>query len=197
MQPIFRSFRVRPSTRRGALRGIALGAALVIFAGCATDPTRCPAPVGPRGLTPAVAAAEPRQSEGARVTWGGTLVEARNLEAVTELEMLGLPLDSCGRPRLGEATLGRFIIVRPGYLETADLRPGRPITATGPIVGLREGRIGAADYRFPLLEDPAPILWRDPLGPASGRRPVFSIGIGGGTGSWRGGWGGAGIGVGF
>lgn len=186
--------RVLPGIALGALLGLGLG----LLSGCATETTRCRAPVGPRGLTPAVvAAAAPHEHEGVRITWGGTLVEARNLETATELEMLALPLDSCGRPRLGEAALGRFIIVRPGFLETADLRPGRPISATGPIVGVREGRIGAADVRFPLLEDPAPRLWQDQLGLGRERRPAVSIGIGGGTGTWRGGWGGAGIGIGF
>lgn len=171
---------------------------LLSAAGCAsTGPTGCRAPTGAREVTPAAAAASP-DHVGERVRWGGTLVEARNRADSTELEMVGFPLDNCGRPRTGAGAIGRFIIVRPGYLETAELAPGRAITATGRILATREGQVGDAYYRFPLVSDPNPRIWPEPAaGEAPRVRPWFSIGIGGG--SWNGGpgWRGGGIGVSF
>ena len=166
---------------------IACGSLILLMGGCATDTATCRRPVGDRSLTPAVAAASGERA-GERVTWGGTLVEVRNLESETELEVVGMPLDACGRPQRSGAPVGRFIIVRPGYLEAADLNPGALVTATGEIVGTREGRIGEAFYRFPLLRDPAPVIWRD-QGAAGGwqTRPMISIGVGAGSGGWRGG----------
>lgn len=164
-----------------------LACCLVLVVGCATDPAGCRAPLGDRGVTPARVASG-MADPGERVSWGGTLVAARNLERSTELEMVGFPLDDCGRVRRGAGTVGRFIVVCPGYLETADLPPGTEITATGPIVGLREGRVGEAAYRFPLLRDPRPRVWRADGGagyPSAGW-PGISIGVGGGSG-WRGG----------
>jgi len=177
------------------MRAIAVyGFSLLLLAGCASSPDSCRKPIGERGLTPAVAA-EREGAIGQAITWGGTLIGSRNLEDSTELEVLAFPLDGCGRPRTNDDPLGRFIIRRPGYLETADLRPGRDITASGRIIATSEGRIGDAEYRFPVVEDANPRIW-DERGASgySGVRPWISIGVGGGSG-WGGGWGGGGVGV--
>jgi outer membrane lipoprotein len=175
-------------------RPVLLLAASLLVASCASTGERCRQPIGDRSLTPAIAATGAGHS-GESITWGGTLVSAKNLADATDLEVLAYPLDDCGRPLLGEPTQGRFIIRRPGYLETADLAPGRRLTASGRIIASAEGRIGEAEYRFPVLEDAAPTLWpeRDELG-FGGRnvRPRISIGVGGGSG-----WGGGGVGIWF
>ncbi len=167
---------------------ILLAAALLAASGCATTGERCRKPIGDRSLTPAMAAT------GDAITWGGTLVSSRNLADATDLEMLAYPLDDCGRPLLDERAQGRFIIRRPGYLETADLAPGRRITASGRIIASVEGRIGEADYRFPVLEDAAPRVWPESAGAYRGGkvRPWISIGVGGGRG-----WSSGGLGVWF
>ena len=163
--------------------------AAIVLGGCASAPDACRAPVG-GDLTPRAAAAE--TAIGRPVTWGGTLVDARNLADATELEILAYPLDDCGRPRTGQEPLGRFIALRPGYLETADLRPGREVTASGRLIAPRDGRIGETEYSFPVVEDANPKVWprRDDV---PGRtRPWISIGVGAGSG-----WSGGGIGVSF
>lgn len=129
-------------------------------------------------------------SQGAWVTWGGTLVDTRHLTDTTELELVSYPLDNCGRPQFDEPSTGRFVVVSPGYLETADIRPGQALTATGRLIGIRDGTVAGAPYRFPLLEDPAPRLAPDARVGGLRQRPVFSVGVGAGSG-WRGG----GIGV--
>jgi outer membrane lipoprotein len=175
------------------MRAIALCLlSLPLLAGCATSPNDCRRPIGDRGLTPAVAA-QRADAVGQAITWGGTLVGSRNLEDATELEVLAYPLDDCGRPRTGDRPLGRFIVRRPGYLETADLGAGRAVTASGRIIATAEGQIGEADYRFPVIEDANPRVWpeRRAAGPA-GVRPWISIGVGGGSG-----WSGGGVGVAF
>ena len=169
---------------------IVSGFSLLLLAGCASTPDRCRTPIGERSLTPAVAA-ERDDAIGQAITWGGTLVGSRNLQDSTELEVLAFPLDGCGRPRTDDDPLGRFIVRRPGYLETADLRPGRDITASGRIIATSEGRIGDAEYRFPVLEDSNPKVWAEPSASGySSVRPWISIGVGGGSG-----WSGGGIGV--
>lgn len=167
-----------------------LGALLL---GCAGDLSGCRTPIGDRGLTPRVAA-EKEGMVGEWVTWGGRLIEARHRPQATELELIAYPLNECGRPLVDQASLGRFILLYPGYLETAELRSGRQITATGRLVGVSDGEVGAMPYRLALLEDPAPRFWPEtrPIPDAGARRPVFSIGIGAGTG-----WSGGGVGVRF
>jgi outer membrane lipoprotein len=162
----------------------------LLLAGCASSPDSCRKPIGESGLTPTIAA-ERASAIGQAITWGGTLVGSRNLADSTELEVLAFPLDGCGRPRTDDDPLGRFIVRRPGYLETAQLPPGREVTASGRIIATSEGRIGDADYRFPVLEDANPMVW-DERGASgySGVRPWISIGVGGGRG-----WSGGGVGV--
>jgi outer membrane lipoprotein len=143
-----------------------LAAAFLLLGGCAAVPEGCTRPVGDRSLTPEVAAGR-GGATGKRVT------------------------SACGRPRTDGRAQGRFILRRPGYLETADLRPGREITASGRITEIRAGRIGEADYRFPVLEDARPRIWPEGTAYAPPAvRPWVSIGIGSG-----GGWSGGGVGV--
>ncbi|MGB5833022.1 MAG: Slp family lipoprotein [Thiohalocapsa sp.] len=172
------------------MRALAVLGLLILLAGCVSSPDRCRKPIGERALTPAVAA-ERADVIGQAITWGGTLVGSRNLPDSTELEVLAYPLDSCGRPRTGDDPLGRFVVRRPGYLETADLRPGRDVTASGRIIASSEGRIGEAAYQFPVLEDANPKIWPErAAGNRGGVRPWVSIGVGGGRG-----WSGGGVGV--
>ncbi|MEA3274406.1 MAG: Slp family lipoprotein [Pseudomonadota bacterium] len=163
---------------------ILIPVAVLLVGGCAGS--ACRPPLGDASITPAVAAAS-EQYSGRQARWGGVLVATRNLKDRTELEVVGYPLDSCGRPLLDSAPVGRFVVVRPGYLETADFDAGRRITATGRIVGVREGSIGDAPYGFPLLESYNPHLWPADRYSGEVRRPWVNIGIGGGSGGVGGG----------
>jgi outer membrane lipoprotein len=168
--------------------------ASVLAAGCAsTGSGACRQPVGDRSLTPERAVIGAGRV-GTAITWGGTLVSTRNLADATDLEVLAYPLDDCGRPLLGEPARGRFIIRRPGYLETAGISPGQRITGSGRIIDVAEGRIGEAEYRFPVLEDAAPTLWpeRETRYGGGNVRPWISVGVGGGSG-----WSGGGVGIWF
>lgn len=180
-------------------RTLGVGVALTLSAatslsGCAT--TDCVGVVGNPALIPSQVTAI-RRHTGELQRWGGTLVAANNLADRTELTVIGYPLDRCGMPQLGQEPIGRFIAVAPGYLETADYRSGRVVTATGLIAGLREGLVGEAPYRYPLLSNAKVRLWPEPDAAGAGPRPWVSIGIGGGSGGWRGGGLGGGVGVNF
>lgn len=156
---------------------------LASLTGCASRPD-CVTPLGPSGLTPAKVSAL-GQGEGVILTWGGIIANTRNLPEVTEIEIIGYPLDDCGEPRLGGQPNGRFIARQPGFLEPNDYRAGRPVTVTGRIARPRDGRVGEASYRFPVIEDALVRLWRDTTTPDDAGwspkpRPWISIGIGSG-----------------
>lgn len=163
---------VRRSDRRASALAVILVAALLLPA-CAGD--------GRSGSdwprTPAEVAAEGEHPQGRSVEWGGVLVEARNLQDRTELEILAHPLLPDGRPQPDRRPQGRFIAVRPGYLETADYRPGRLVTVTGTLLGIRDGRVGDAAYRFPEVEIRRSVLWPDG-GLQGGPRVNFGVGAG-------------------
>jgi outer membrane lipoprotein len=162
--------------------------------GCAT--TDCVGPTGHPTLTPAQVAAASGHT-GELLRWGGTLVETANLADRTELTVIAYPLDRCGVPRLDQEPSGRFIASVPGYLETADYRPGRSLTVTGLLTGTREGLVGEAPYRFPVLSNAKVRWWSGADATRGGPWPWVSIGISGGSGGWYGGGVGGGIGVNF
>lgn len=170
--------------RMGAL------ALAVLLSSCAAAPPTAPGAAPAAGATPA-----PRGSPGAqRVQWGGQIVAVDNRVDRTELEILGYPLDPDGRPDTSAPSLGRFVAVRPGFLDPADYAPGRLITASGSLGATRPGTVGSAPVRLATLEVESLRLWpRDPPGPRV--VPYGTLGIGFGSGGFYGG--GVGIGIGF
>lgn len=158
--------------------------ATALFTGCAT--TDCIPPAGNPSLTPAQVAATGRHT-GERLRWGGVLASSRNLAESTELEVVAYPLDRCGLPGLGDQAIGRFIVIQPGYLETAERPPGSRLSATGIVVGIREGQVGGAPYRFPLLQAGDLHWWAKEAQTGGYTRPWVTIGLGGGSGGVGGG----------
>ena len=155
------------------------------LAGCAGP--RCMPLTGLSPTTPAAITAT-GDHLGERVRWGGSLSSVRHLKDSTEIEVIAYPLDSCGRPRLDASPLGRFILARAGFVETAGRPPGSLLSATGLILGLRDGRVGEADYRFPVLRADSLSWWPGSTSDTLvSPRPWVNIGIGGGSGGYGGG----------
>ena len=170
---------MRPGTR-------ALLATFALISGCAAAPPTS-VPVG--GGTVPVERASPRPVE-----WGGQIVAVENRRDVTELEILAYPLDGDGRPDTSAPSLGRFVAVRPGFLDPADYAPGRLVTARGSLGPARTGTVGGAELRLATLKAESLRLWsREPPPPRV--VPYGTIGIGFGSGGFHGG--GVGIGIGF
>jgi len=115
---------------------------------------------------------EPERSAGRLVMLGGAIVETRNLRNATEVEVLQQPLDSEGRPRPGDRTSGRFLIMTPRFLDAAVYHRGRGVTVIGETAGTTVRPLGLAEYRYLVLTEQALHLWPYSTGPR------FSIGIG-------------------
>ncbi|MFA9462021.1 Slp family lipoprotein [Thiohalorhabdus methylotrophus] len=128
-------------------------------------------------VTPGQAKADMSRLEGTRVLWGGTIVNATNKEDSTRLEILAYPLDGDQRPDLEEPPQGRFLALEEGYLETASYAPGREVTVSGRLTGLREGMIGEAAYSYPVVEVVDIQLWKEDRGSAPGSNFRFGIGV--------------------
>ncbi|MEW6487915.1 MAG: Slp family lipoprotein [Thermodesulfobacteriota bacterium] len=148
-------------------------ACVLILWGCAGS--RLDASRAEPGLDPAVAAADPERARGRFVHWGGMLVQATNRADGTDLEVLAYPLTRGGEPRTGRAPLGRFLARRDAYLDPAEYAPGRIVTVVGPLEGAVQGRIGEAEYTYPLVRAEQLRLWPAVYPPAE---PRFRIGIG-------------------
>lgn len=110
------------------------------------------------------------------VVWGGVILESENLADSTRLVMLAYPLDRYQAPRLNQEALGRFVVVISGYLETADYAPDRRLTMTGKVQSVELGKVGAAEYRYPIVSASEHHLW--PQGKAFSSEPAVRFGIG-------------------
>jgi outer membrane lipoprotein len=131
---------------------------VTLLAACTTTPPIDISNADPT-LTPDRALADIELARGRHVAWGGTVVSLRNLKDATEIEVLGYPLENDARPDTGAAPQHRFLLVREGYLEAADYRSGRLVSAAGTIAETREGRVGEATYIYPVLRADQVYLW--------------------------------------
>lgn len=127
-----------------------------------------------RALTPVMAAAD-TAARGRLVQWGGVIVATRNLKDSTQLEVLAYPLTDGGAPDPKREALGRFLLLRPGYLETLDFAPGRAVTAVGAIQETRRLCIDDSEQTVPVLNAEQVRLW--PRGYDSEPQLHFGIGI--------------------
>ncbi|GJL79888.1 MAG: hypothetical protein NPINA01_28770 [Nitrospinaceae bacterium] len=89
---------------------------------------------------------------GKKVMLGGDIVETRNFPDKSEIEVVQKEIDSTGNVSGKDSTLGRFIFLRPGYLESEIYFKGRQIIGAGRVVGSQMGKIGDREYRFPVIE---------------------------------------------
>jgi len=99
---------------------------------------------------------------GQKIVLGGVIVETRNLENTTEIEVVEKKLDSFGYPSYSDQSQGRFLFRKAGYLESEIYAKGREVTGGGTFVGTQKGKIGEVTYDFPVIEVEELKLW-DPL----------------------------------
>ena len=137
---------------------IILPALLLGLVACAPAPIYKAAP-GTLAATPTQVAQAPEQYARGQVIWGGRVVAVNNLPDHSEIEILAYPLDSSQRPKFGAGGSGRFIALLPGYAEPMNYPNGAPITVDGQLAGSRAGKVGEADYVFPLVQIAQSHVW--------------------------------------
>jgi outer membrane lipoprotein len=148
--------------------------AVVMLAGCATA---FDIGTADRTLQPRAVAQNPAVAANREVAWGGTVVNAKNLTDNTQFEVVAYPLDNDNHPQSEAGPLGRFIVIHPGYLETADYAPGRLLTAVGTVSGTRSGKVGEAEFVYPVLAASRLKLWPAETQQRS-NEPRFHFGVG-------------------
>jgi len=101
----------------------------------------------------------PEDYKGKTVLWGGKIMRSVNKKEGTLIEVLQLPLDRSDRPKEVDTSEGRFLVLRPDYLDVAIYREGREITAVGEIQGVRALPLGEIEYIYPFLKAKKIHLW--------------------------------------
>ncbi len=129
-------------------------------------------------VTPMQVSQTPERYTSGDVIWGGRIVQVTNLSDHSEVEVLAYPLDGSQRPKANDSGNGRFIVAMSGYVEPLDYPSGSLITVSGKLNGSRAGKVGEADYVFPLVSAVQSHVWtRKELD--QGRNNVsFGLGVG-------------------
>jgi outer membrane lipoprotein len=157
-------------------RLFSLIAILILLGGCSSQPV-INLDKANRVVTPTQVRTQFDQFKGIDVAWGGMIINTRNLEKQTQIEVLAYPLDEDAEPRRDANPQDRFLLRYDGYLEPAQYKQGRWISVRGKLVALKAGRIGETDYQYPLVQAEQLHLWPES---ASGRDSTthFHFGIG-------------------
>ena len=167
--------------------GTVMAVTSILLSGCnATMPVS-----DDRSITPQQVVAGEDHHISSAIQWGGVIVSNQNLKYSTELEIIAYPLNSNGKPDTSASPQGRFIAINRGYLETVDYAIGRLTTLNGSIKEIRNGKVGNAHYRYPMVRVDRITLW--PKDSGIERKPRIYFGIGVGSGGYSGGD----IGIGF
>lgn len=122
----------------------------------------------------------PERYRGKVVRLGGVILDVGNKEEGGILEILEQPLNWRGRPKLGDQSGGRFMVVLREFLDEEIYRSKRPVTVVGEIVGMKEAPMGETTYSYPLLSGREIRLWEEEA--YWGPRIHFGIGGSGGSG---------------
>ena len=156
------------------LGNIVLLVAILLFSACATTPKLnlegVDKKLGPEKVLTSFAS-----FEGDRVLWGGIIVSSQNLKDSSMLEILAYPLDDNYKPDLNVPALSRFIAVQDKYLETLVYAPGRSITMVAVVEEIKRGKIGEAEYNYPLVKAEQIYLWSNQK--ESSTRFHFGVGV--------------------
>ncbi|MFL6646932.1 MAG: Slp family lipoprotein, partial [Sulfurifustaceae bacterium] len=96
---------------------------------------------------------------GQRVRWGGRITGVENHANETWLDIVGRPLDSNGRPRSGDESLGRFIARVNGFLDPAIYAKGREVTVAGTVERTITRSIGDYPYPYVVVNADMTELW--------------------------------------
>ena len=147
--------RIRPAL---LLSRFAMPVAVLLLAACA------PAPIyktstGALTAAPFQVAQSPEKYNNSEVVWGARIVQVKVFAEYSEIELLAYPLDSSQRPKANDSGSGRFIAVMAGYAEPLDYPTGALMTVDGKLNGSRAGKVGEADYVFPLVTVAQSHVW--------------------------------------
>lgn len=132
---------------------------LLILGACATNVPEAIREAPPGNFSLSEVQRDVAAHIGQRVRWGGRIAAVDNRAKETWLDIVAQPLDSDGRPRTGDASLGRFLARVTGFLDPAVYAKGRLVTVAGPVEGALTRPIGEYPYRYIVVKADTVKLW--------------------------------------
>ena len=145
---------------------------ILILSGCAPVMSKDVLAKVDRGIIFRDIINDPEQFTGRTVLVGGSIVNVENFKEQTILEVLQQPLNRSLRPVNAENSLGRFLVIFPGFRDPVVYSPGKLITVVGVVKGAEVRNLGQMPYTYPVISPQDHYLW----GPYRGTG--ISIGLG-------------------
>jgi outer membrane lipoprotein len=134
---------------------------VLMLAGCASHiPLEIRQPP-PEDLTILEVRDQFEQFKGSRVRWGGSIASIENQNNETWVEVVASPLDSQGRPRYDDHSMGRFIARMQGFLDPQVYARGRSVTVYGEVESSLVRPIGEYPYTYLLIRSLNYQLWQE------------------------------------
>ncbi len=99
--------------------------------------------------------------KGQRIRWGGTITNVENNASDSWIEIVAKDLNSYGRPRITDHSLGRFIVRIDGFIDPAIYKTDRELTVYGVVESRVVRQIDEHSYTYPLIKAEKYYLWRD------------------------------------
>ena len=141
------------------VRGAVAALVAVALSGCVTvpDAIKGTSPTPQQDLARVMNA--PQLYVGREARFGGKVIDVKNEQGKTRLEIAAVPLDSAARPVLGEPSRGRIYADVSGFLDPVDFR-GQLVTVVGPITGTADGKVGDTPYKYMVMQANGYKRWR-------------------------------------
>lgn len=115
-----------------------------------------------KGLTPDMILLDFSTYKGRLVLMGGEIIETRNLEKDTLIEVLQKPLSrNTEQPSQEKDADGRFWVKYKAFKDPYVFGKGREITVAGVVVGKEVSKIGEKEYTYVILENRETYLWKE------------------------------------
>ncbi|MCF6158771.1 MAG: hypothetical protein E3K32_09405 [wastewater metagenome] len=102
---------------------------------------------------------DPERYKGQTIILSGIVLEAKNTDEGTVLEILQTQADYRGEPEDIDRSRGRFLARYDGYLDTSVYERGRGVTIAGTIEGTRIQPLGEVEYIYPFIHVKEIYLW--------------------------------------
>ncbi|XUA20846.1 Slp/YeaY family lipoprotein [Citrobacter sp. OP27] len=147
------------ASRKQVVQGLLAGLFIVALSGCVTvpDAIKGTSPTPQQDLSRVMAA--PQLYVGQEARFGGKVVNVKNEQGKTRLEIATVPLDDGARPSLSDPSRGRIYADVNGFLDPVDFR-NQLVTVVGPITGTAKGKIGDSNYTFMVMQANGFKRWR-------------------------------------
>src|SRR5574337_1114411 len=102
---------------------------------------------------------DPERYKGQMVILSGIIVEAKNTQEGTLLQVLQRPIGFRGKPKDVDETEGRFLALDSRYLDVNVFTKGRSVTIAGEVQEKRTLPLGEIKYTYPLIYVKEIYLW--------------------------------------